>query len=74
MDILFNIFESLQLSNRKYELHVTVHVRNTLFRMKSNLNCLNNSRNCQNKSNMRRAIANVYFLLFTFYFATLKRQ
>ena len=47
-------------SNRKYELHVTVHVRNTLFRMKSNLNCLNNSRNCQNKSNMQRAIANVY--------------
>jgi hypothetical protein len=31
-----------------------LHVRNTLFRMKSNLNSLNNSRNCQNKSNMRR--------------------
>jgi hypothetical protein len=30
--------------------------------------------NMQNKSNIRRAMANVYFLLFTLYFATLKRQ
>jgi hypothetical protein len=31
-----------------------LHVRSTLFRMKSNLTSLNNSRNCQNKSNMWR--------------------